>query len=363
MHTMDKDCCSHQETGFSLIEVMVAMVISMIMTLVVLKVFMHFETNNRITSTGINAHQNGQIAIHILHQELRQAGYGLMIDDLQDCNTFFTYYDTAGGTANNPVVNFSTTAVTIIDGGANSDQILVRYGDSLRIQEPVILDTNFTRTDDDFSVDSVFGLSAGELILVVNDANDCTLRKITSINTGSTNIEADVNTPPYNPPVTQINSIPWPDYVVGDRVYSLGNMVARNYVVNGTSLTAQNLDEANAIVLVDDIVDLQAQYGISASATSTTVTEWVDATGAIWLAPTVANRKRIKAIRLAVIARTAVSESVNVSPATIKLWPDIIAPPGQVTTGPVYNVPDRRYRYKVLQTVVPLRNLLSASLS
>ncbi|MEW6562752.1 MAG: PilW family protein [Pseudomonadota bacterium] len=53
-----------------------------------------------------------------------------------------------------------------------------------------------------------------------------------------------------------------------------------------------------------NIVNVQAQYGISATASSNVVTQWVDATGGTWAAPTVNNRNRIKAVRVAVVARS-----------------------------------------------------------
>lgn len=333
------------------------------MTFIILQMFTNYETNNRITSSGIDAQQNGQIAVYILEQEIRLAGYGLAVDELQDCATYYDYYDEAGGTGNSPITTFSTTAVTITDGGANPDQILVRYGNSLRGHEPVALDTNFSATDDALSVDSVFGFSADELILIVNAAGDCTLRQITSIDTVNTNIEADIGTAPYNAPSALITATPvWPGYAIGDIIYPLGGMVVRNYAVSGATLTTQNLDEASATVAVDDIVDLQAQYGVSATASDTDVIQWVDATGGTWATPSASDRKRIKAVRLAIVARSSVSETGDVSSATIKLWPDVTGS-GQTTTGPLFTVPDRSYRYKVLQTVVPLRNLLWAGLS
>ncbi len=54
------------------------------------------------------------------------------------------------------------------------------------------------------------------------------------------------------------------------------------------------------------VVNLQAQYGVSTSATSNQIIQWVDPTGT-WDPATItaANRNRIKALRISVIARNA----------------------------------------------------------
>lgn len=352
------------ETGFSLVEIMVALVISLIITFIILQMFTNYERHHRVTTSGIDAQQNGQIAIYLLEQQLRLAGFGLAVDELLECTDYYTYYDVGGGSTDSPIANFSTTAVTITDGGPSPDQIIVRYGNSMRAHQPVILDAIMAADDNDLSVDSLFGHNVGELILISNSTGDCSLRQIIGIDIGDTDLEADEGIPPYNAPETLITSEGWPGYSPLDRVYNLGMMVVRNYAVSGgatSTLTAQDMDQVSPVPLVDDIVDLQAQYGVSATASSTDVTQWVDATGGTWTTPSATDRKRIKAVRFAVVARTSVSETGNVSPATIKLWPD--SGSGQTTIGPIFTVPDRRYRYKVFQTVVPLRNLLWASLS
>jgi type IV pilus assembly protein PilW len=78
----------------------------------------------------------------------------------------------------------------------------------------------------------------------------------------------------------------------------------------------------------------------------------------------------VLALRVAVVARSGLYEKDEVSPATIRLWDNSATPP--TTTGPVWTLTaltgdaafdadaaDRRhYRYKVFQTVIPLRNML-----
>ena len=82
-------------------------------------------------------------------------------------------------------------------------------------------------------------------------------------------------------------------------------------------------------------------------------------------APSSYDWSRIMAIRVAIVVRGMQYEREDVSPATIQLWPDATGNSGCVnsalltaapSSGPVYTVPDRKYRYRVFETIVPLRN-------
>jgi type IV pilus assembly protein PilW len=156
---------------------------------------------------------------------------------------------------------------------------------------------------------------------------------------------------------------------------------------------------------VADIVNLQAQYGISATADSNKIIQWVNAkdaagwntaidgpkvidpaTGAATnFGPglTILNRNLIKAARIAVVARNGLLEKTQVSypcgnngtttlPLNIALTMD--APPGlcawagssagTTITGyapaiDLSNDPNwQNYRYRVFETIIPMRNII-----
>ena len=129
-----------------------------------------------------------------------------------------------------------------------------------------------------------------------------------------------------------------------------------------------------AYPVVSDIVNIQAQYGISATASSNQVTQWVDATdgqaSGNWGAGlTVADRNRIKAVHVAVVARNGLYEkgivtnicttakgTVNNGPCA---WDDSntdAAPQIDLSNDPNW----QHYRYRVFDTIVPLRNMIWA---
>jgi hypothetical protein len=82
-------------------------------------------------------------------------------------------------------------------------------------------------------------------------------------------------------------------------------------------------------------------------------------------APSTYDWSRVMAIRVALVVRSAQFEKTNVSPATFTLWPDATANSGCNNTaaltgapnaGPVWTVPDQQYRYRIFETIIPLRN-------
>jgi type IV pilus assembly protein PilW len=129
-------------------------------------------------------------------------------------------------------------------------------------------------------------------------------------------------------------------------------------------LLSQALGTAAATPIFDNIVQLQAQYGKDTNNDGTVdvFNETPPVNSAEWAA--------VLAIRIAVVARSGLYEKDEVSPATLRLWEDSANPP--TTTGPVWTLTaltgdavfdadatDRRhYRYKVFQTVIPLRNMI-----
>jgi type IV pilus assembly protein PilW len=121
---------------------------------------------------------------------------------------------------------------------------------------------------------------------------------------------------------------------------------------------------------VAGIVNIQAQYGISAAANNNQVTAWVDASAAPWDNPGVAARNRIKAVHIAIVARSGAREeafvtnncttakgTVNNGPCA---WDD-----ANLDAAPAINLGAaggewQHYRYKVFETIIPIRNVIWA---
>jgi hypothetical protein len=161
-------------------------------------------------------------------------------------------------------------------------------------------------------------------------------------------------------------------YDISDVVINLGRYGIRRYGIfcnDGAAPAANNncdlgwfdplaIDApglANISSLSPQVIEMQAQYGV-ADAGDQVVNAWVDATGADWAAPTLANQARIKAIRISIVAR-ANRDGTDLAPASLILWDDPGTDNDRVRA---LSADERRFRYQVLTVVVPLINTIWA---
>jgi len=162
-----------------------------------------------------------------------------------------------------------------------------------------------------------------------------------------------------------------------------GVLTACDFFANGGTdcTSAGSVEDPNVWTpVMDDVVALRAQYGWETSATPNGIIDAfcksrLGAGGACPPADTgspaptkgagltpaqqACDWTRITAIRFAIVTRSGQYEKADVSPASIKLWPDSATAP--TTTGPVYQVPDRHYRYRVFESSVALRSTIGIS--
>ena len=356
---------------------MVGLVIGLLATLVVMQVFSIFEAQKRTTTGTADAQTNGNVALFSIKRDVAMAGYGLIPigqasvpDSPIECTT--TNYADSGVTTLDPV--------TITDGGTApgaSDTITIRYSSS---------DTggNFTQIKyigtagpNIATVNDNQGCNVNDVALVVN-GNTCNLTKVTAL-----------STPPDYTLITLSNTASM-GAATGNQLACLGKWQEIVYRVNPNynpvdPNNSQAYLEQNGKPVVADIVNLQAQYGITATVDSNQIIQWVDATngpfGNFGPGMAVADRNRIKAIRVAVVARNNLMEKTYVSgpctsltadaPAGVCAWAGSSAGTNPISAAPAIdlsndqdptdpNLPQRwrRYRYRVFETMIPLRNMI-----
>lgn len=354
------------ESGFSLVELMIGVAIGLIAVLAISQTLGLFQSQQRVTTGTADAQTNGGIALYSITRELKMAGYPLLptgepgtSDSVLDCATINVNTAATG-------VN-SISPVSITDG--TSDSITIRYGDSPNGGIPTKV-ISYTNSSDgtlgnysNVSVQNAWGCSANDTV-VITGGNVCDLRKVipTTAESGSA-VEPilENNTGSY----VRITSQPSSSLSNYDFA-CLGVWNEVTYAVNNGNL------EANGTPVVTNIVNLQAQYGISATANSNQITQWVDATGS-WVTPSVANRNRIKAVRIAVVAQNSqIDKSVvttDCDQATFTglcTWQDV-AVGGPITVASPAPTVDltgsanwNKYRYRVFETIIPLRNTIWA---
>ena len=335
--------------GFSLVEIMVGLIIGLLATLVIMQVFSVFEGQKRSTTGNADAQTNGSIALYSIQRDTLMAGYGLPIFDkatapLKQCTTM-----TPAGTNISPV--------TIVDGGTAagaSDSIVVRYGDTDWGGAPVkmVAGTATPTAQVNFNRSCIVGNSA----LVINGSS-CTLTTVSAVS-GSGVLPATITLADGTNTATNAS------------VSCLGNWTSITYSVIASQLN-RNVNGVDAPV-VPEIINIQAQYGISSSVSSNQVTSWVNATGATWAAPTPANRNLIKAIRVAVVARNNLQEKDDViSDATSTCttakgtvnngpcaWDDTNVASAAPKIDLTNNTDWKKFRYRVFDVIIPLRNII-----
>lgn len=277
---------------------------------------------------------------------------------------------------------------------------------------PTRLTRRMDATNRTLSVERIFDFNVNDVILVVRpDRLNCALMRVSAVDlntfTLTTNYAAG-NTPEYNPPTADLTTSNWPGY--GIRASDAQAFVEKSLVfrigdINNGGITTQRFcihhpantntfelridPSANCattpctaanqcFTLANDVVNLQVQYGFSSANNIRTVTLWRNPDHADVTSLTDEQlRKRVKSVRIAVIVRSSKREGGIVTPicsATTAagpcscqnaannfgpcLWRDTAADQAPAVDLRLGNGDTewQHYRYKVFETVIPLRN-------
>ena len=113
-----------QQSGFSLIEIMVGMVIGLLAIIVMMQVFAVSEQRKRTANAGSDAQNSAVIALDGIQRNIGQSGYGFALTRLLGCNLQLPF---GAPLPLAPVIINPPTAV-IPAGDANTDTLLISYG-------------------------------------------------------------------------------------------------------------------------------------------------------------------------------------------------------------------------------------------
>jgi type IV pilus assembly protein PilW len=361
--------------GFSLVELMVAMTIGLIGIVIITQAYVVSEDQKRTTVSGGEAQQNGILALQFIQQELLMAGYGTVAAGALGC--------VVNATSDAGVTSYQLRLVPAIvrpsDPVAGTDSITVLYGTAAGASgSPAVLRANHSVAATNFQFDNTIGFTQNDFIVAYQSGKPCTLMQTTNDPTvgGNTvlqhsvastyNVAANANLPQSPPYATS-------GYDSGSLIFNLGQPTNVRYQITDNKLVQVNLaDGSNATTeLVDGIVAIRAQYAVDTATPhpavpatplvangDSLVNVYVDpradgtpnhaAFGTANATQIAAGWGRVYAVRVGIVARSSLRDKTDVSPATIELW----------AGGPTYTVPDRKYRYKVYHTVVPVRNMV-----
>ena len=343
--------------GMTLIELMVGMSVGLLTTLAVTQVMALAEGQRRSAVTGSAAQVDGAVAMYALQRDVQMAGYGVVNNPAALGCPVRAQFGTSASR------QFPLVPVLIQDGGSDgsSDSLAVLAGSKGGAAVPLMVAENHGQTAANFVVRSAFSVAAGDLLVAVPatwdaTANRCTLFAATSVNLRSVVHAAGV---PWN--AGQGNLFPMAGYPAQSYLVNLGSMVYRTYSVNsdGSALQTSQLSAITGQTALQaahaHIVNLQALYGMDTDADGV-----VDAYSSV-SPTTAAGWQQVSSVRIAIAARSAQYEKevVTASQPTWSVRLGSTASEPTVLTLKVEHLADwQHYRYKVYETVVPLRNIL-----
>lgn len=355
-----------RHTGFGLVEIMVGLVIGMIVVLIIVEIMTNFEQQKRTTTGGSDAQSSGGIALFTLQGAIQSAGFGL---PLFSKNNPSVACSPSPAMVNPGGVALGFYPISIVDGGTGagaSDTIIVRSASSGN-SGVAGFSVRYTAASNIANVTNNMACNANDTALLVN-GTACEMHKVTAVSSPAPN-QITLSAVPVNTTGEISCTGVW-----SETIYDISPTT--NHDLRVTTNTANDIVAAASVPTVADIVNIQAQYGIVAAATQKNIVAWVDATGP-WAAPTPANNNLIRAVRIAVVARnssviektavTSACSSVNsAGPTGLCAWEGTPGSPAPTidlsanvdgSTNPNW----ARYRYRVYETIVPIRNVINAN--
>ncbi len=356
--------------GFSLVEILVGMVIGLLGIIIITQIFALAEGQKRTTTSGSDAQTNGNIALYSVEHDVRLSGYGISLAAL-GCSISTSF----NGSTTNPGT-LTLAPVVITDGGVDAlgnalpDTLSVLYSKNAMTSLPQTLAYANLQADTQSTIGSTFTVAANDLVVYYQSGKNCTLAQVTAV------------TPPtvFSHGASPWNSssiFPASGYDVNSNVLDFGSMAYRTYSIdtvnNNLQFTEVNASGINTYLSGAEIVNLQAQYGKDNGVNNGTVPtgpytandgkvdSWDTVTPGLIPpagAGTNAQWQQIIAVRLAILARSGQYEKPD---PVLGCTATTVAPSWTGGTMVVPGGLPSCYRYKVYETVVPLRNIIWGS--
>jgi type IV pilus assembly protein PilW len=392
--------CKTGNAGFSLIEILVGMVMGLISMVIVMQVFATFEGQKRTTSSGSDAQTNAGVGLFTVERDIRSAGYGFA--DAIGCvvNTAQPPSPSINGTPGNSFVLAPVTithtstigvpdTISIMTSGNPVDSPAGNLGWSLPVRQIVA----YAAGANSFTTSSTTGINVNDMLIAyeTNAATPpalikpCSLVQASAVAPPGTPLDIDFTNGNWN------SALPATSYSTNGLLIDAGSLLVNYYSVDANNnLIVQQYNTATnslgaAQIVASDVINLQAQYGFdtrtsaviatvcplgSGSGQCTIVDTWssamIDANrdGTIGInGVSNGDAARIYAVRFAIAVRsgqkekpdmqTGVCNTTKVNPtwANGTLTINVDRKPNG-TSNPDWMC----YRYKIFETVVPLRN-------
>lgn len=366
-----------REAGFTIIELMVGLLVGMFVTLGVTYVLMNMEGQKRTVTSGSDAQLTGAMALATLARALQPAGYGFnQVPGVMGCALANKYG--GGGLKEMPERLVPVEIEDGKDGAPDTIRVFASgkesYAMPLRLNQTY--DPAVIGADNQFVPLALAGVSPRDaaypgdlMVAAVDDKQPCEIFQVTTTAAGAIGREDDG--------AWNATDFPGQIYRSGNYLINLGQPIDVTLGVSADgALTSKSLifsdagvpSYTEAVAVHRDIVNLQAMYGKDTSATPDgAIDEWTS------VKPTNnAQWQQVVALRVAVVARSTQFEREEVSP-NLPQWevgseiPVAGTQPCRQNTESQcldLTIPElpgdahKHYRYKVFDSIIPLRNMV-----
>lgn len=378
----------HEQRGFSLVELMVAMAVGLVLSIAIASVMFRSESSRRTITSLNDANQSGMLASYELDRTLRSAGSGFM----QSWNS------ATGGvlgcrlnaSLNNnvilprssalpaPFATLSTpirVAPVVVTQGDTSDVLTVMAGTAgfaevgRRALSVGMAPAPYLR------LVNTLGWKPYDLMLVSADTGECMIQQAGAVQAGTPD-QLPLTGAYYA--ATGANGTSLASFNTGTAfAIALGRVVPDSvgepsnppqFQVIGVDPRTQTLvsydllTQGTPMPMAEGVVAIRALYGIDANLDGIKDDGWVKPTGNFDAATLMngtaaaqASLRQIVSLRVAMVLRTSTIEKEVVNPAQIKLFQDLGE--DQVVTHTLTE-PQTHMRHRTIEFTVPLRNVL-----
>jgi type IV pilus assembly protein PilW len=405
MNARSKPFARAAQRGLTLIELLVAMVIGLVVVLAVTSVVTVGETHKRSTTSTNDMNQSGSYATYMIDRLLRSAGSGFAqtgTRGLFGCrlsatrliggtatailprtaSAFPAPFETLLGGSGAAAAGNLRLAPFLIAKGATagaSDTLVIMGGNAAAGDVPRRIRSGFPGNNN-LRLDNTIGLANGDIGLVSQEGTpDCLIEQVNVTDATAFAAVGNEVLPMGGRYFTSTGATKSLATLAADGTSlftPLGNVGANNLqfqllgVDANRTLVAYDLlraagtgssegtDAAAMQALADGVVALYAVYGVDTDSNGT-VDAWIDPAAAgysistLMLAPD--KMRHIVAARVALVLRSSLFEKEPVTGASLTVFGDLAAASQRTLTIPQA---DRNFRYRVIDTTIPLRNML-----
>lgn len=343
------------QRGFTIIEVMIALTLSLILIAGLTQIFVANSRTFNVTEASARVQETGRLALSVLGREIRNADYwgcqgsdnvlaGNIVDMLNSGSGFDTSALLRGLDVEDGVGPSNSDRLSL--GGVDGNSaIRVTFQPSTQAANLRIDDTT-SFSENDILV--VTNCQRGHVFQVtnVNSSNDVVVHNTGSVSDGPGNSFKDID-PSYNDDPDGA-SVFRPKQ---QRFYLRDNATTgrRELVVDGVSILGSSGASlgtfSNPVAILEDIQDFQIQLGKDTSGNGR-VDTWSDSTGA-------SDADQALAVRLSILVRSPDDGITDGGQSyCFPGWKDCAANPSQLTSAAASDT----FLYRVYTTTATLRN-------